>query len=202
MRRTGEPAARGLFANQGYAGTTLDAIAQAAGVAVQTVYAAFGSKRGILAELLRQAQQAPAAEELRARLRVTEDPAQRIRLAVAIARRVYDQISAGLERRLGAGTVAPELAAVEGEIEERRRAGTSLLVDYVVSRDQLRSGLAPAAAADLLWAIAGPDLYWKLVIEQGWSGDAYEALLGDALVAALMAPSEPLGTQAGHRTDA
>ena len=165
MRRSGEPAARGLFANQGYAGTTLDAIAQAAGVAVQTVYAAFGSKRGILAELLRQAQQAPAAEELRARLRVTEDPAQRIRLAAAIARRVYEQISAGLELRLGAGTVAPELAAVEREIEERRRAGTSLLVDYVVSRDQLRSGLAPAAAADLLWAIAGPDLYWKLVIQ-------------------------------------
>ena len=186
-------AARVLLAEQGYAGATVEAIAQAAGVAVQTVFAVFGSKRGILAELLRLAQHAPAAEELRARLRATDDPAARVRLAVAIARRVYEQMAAGLELLRGARLVAPELAAVEGEIEARRRAGTGLLADYLLACGRLRAGLTPEAAADLLWGMTSPDLYRKLVHEQGWTGEAYEHLLGDVLVAALLAPGGTSG---------
>jgi TetR/AcrR family transcriptional regulator, regulator of cefoperazone and chloramphenicol sensitivity len=181
-------AARRLLAEQGYAGTTVDAIARRAGVAVQTVYAAFGSKRGIVAELLRQAQWAPAAEELRARLRATDDPAAKVRLAVGVGRRVYGHMAAGLELLRGAGLVAPELAAVEREVDARRRAGAALLVDHLAGQGRLRPGLAPAAAADLLWALTGPDLYRTLVLERGWSGAAYERRLGEALVAALLAP--------------
>ena len=186
-------AARVLLTEQGYAGATVEAIAQAAGVAVQTVFAVFGSKRGILAELLRLAQHAPAAEELRARLRAADDPAARVRLAVAIARRVYEQMAAGLELLRGARLVAPELAAVEGEIEARRRTGTGLLADYLLACGRLRAGLTAAAAADLLWGMTSPDLYRKLVHEQRWTGDAYEHLLGDVLVAALLAPRGPSG---------
>jgi TetR/AcrR family transcriptional regulator, regulator of cefoperazone and chloramphenicol sensitivity len=181
-------AARALLAEHGYAGTTAEAIAHQAGVAVQTVYAAFGSKRGILAELLRGAQQTPAAEEVRARLRATEDSEARLRLAPAIGRRVYEEMAPGLELLRGAGLVAPELAALEREIEERRRAGTDRLADYLAERGRLRAGLAPAAAADVLWAMTGPDLYRLLVLERRWSGDAYECLLGDVLVAALLGP--------------
>jgi AcrR family transcriptional regulator len=186
-------AARVLLAEQGYAGATVEAIAQAADVAVQTVFAVFGSKRGILAELLRLAQQAPAAEELRARLRATDDPAAKVRLAVAIARRVYEQMAAGLELLRGARLVAPELAAVEGEIEARRRAGTGLLADSLLACGRLRAGLTPEAAADLLWGLTSPDLYRKLVHEQGWTGDAYEYLLGDVLVDALLTPGRTSG---------
>jgi TetR/AcrR family transcriptional regulator, regulator of cefoperazone and chloramphenicol sensitivity len=185
--------ARVLLAEQGYAGATVEAIAQAAGVAVQTVFAVFGSKRGILAELLRLAQETPAAEELRARLRATDDPAAKVRLAVAIARCVYEQMAGGLELLRGARLVAPELAAVEGEIEARRRAGAGWLVDYVRGCGRLRAGLTPAAAADLLWVMTSPDVYRKLVHEQGWTGDAYELLLGNALVAALLAPGGTSG---------
>jgi AcrR family transcriptional regulator len=186
-------AARVLLAEQGYAGATVEAIAQAAGVAVQTVFAVFGSKRGILAELLRQAQQAPAAEELRARLRATDDPAARVRLAVAIARRVYEQMAAGLELLRGARLVAPELAAVEDEVDARRRTGTGQLAEYLAACGRLRAGLTHEAATDLLFAMTGPDLYRMLVLEQGWTGDAFECLLGDVLVAALLAPGAPSG---------
>src|SRR5215204_3120445 len=51
-RRQIVEAARQLFAERGYVGTTIEAIAQAAGVAGETVYATFGSKRAILARLV------------------------------------------------------------------------------------------------------------------------------------------------------
>src|SRR5947209_9675697 len=45
-------AARRLFMERGYTGTTIEQIAREAGVAVETVYATFGSKRAVLARLL------------------------------------------------------------------------------------------------------------------------------------------------------
>jgi hypothetical protein len=150
------------------------------------VYAVTGSKRDILAELLRQAQQAPAAEELRARLRTTEDTAARVRLAAAIARHVYEQMAGGLDLLRGAAFVAPELAAVAREIEDRRHDGVALLLEHLAHRGHLRAGLSPAAATDLAWALTGPDLYRKLVVDQGWTGEMYERVLGDALVEILL----------------
>src|ERR1700694_4992500 len=52
-------AAQTLLVEKGFDGTTIDAIAREAGVAVQTVYAIFGSKRGIVAGLMDQARFGP-----------------------------------------------------------------------------------------------------------------------------------------------
>ncbi len=51
-RRRVLDAAERLFIRDGYATTTIAAVAEAADVAVQTVYAIFGNKRAILAQLL------------------------------------------------------------------------------------------------------------------------------------------------------
>jgi hypothetical protein len=131
---------------------------------------------------------ARAAEELRAQLRATHDPASKVWLAAAVAHRVYEQMTTELELLRGAGLVAPDLANVEREVDDRRHAGVGMLVDYLANRNALRAGLAPSAEADLAWAITGPDLYHKLIFGRGWTVDDYECLVGDVLVATLLAP--------------
>ncbi len=54
-RRAILDAARRLFLSNGYGTTSIRAIAEEAGVAVQTVYAVFGNKRQLVIELLEDA---------------------------------------------------------------------------------------------------------------------------------------------------
>jgi len=63
-------ASRLLFLQRGYAGTTTEVVAEEAGVSPRTVLAAFGSKRGILAELLSLNSFGERYQELLVQLRV------------------------------------------------------------------------------------------------------------------------------------
>ena len=51
----------------------------------------------------------------------------------------------------------------------------------------LRPGLGVARAADILWTLNHPDLYWLLVNERGWTPEQFEEWLGDALCSQLLA---------------
>src|SRR5215472_18593011 len=90
-------AARSLFAQHGYAGTTVEAIAEAAGVSPKTVVAGFGSKRGILAEVLDPAGVASSHTEVLAQLRAASDPRTRLALVARLTRDVYDEGATELE---------------------------------------------------------------------------------------------------------
>src|SRR5882757_8468529 len=78
-------AAYGLLVNKGYEGTTIEAIARAAEVAPQTVYAVFRSKVGILAELLDRTAFGPNYQELTQHARENKQPLERLRFAARIA---------------------------------------------------------------------------------------------------------------------
>src|SRR6516164_8051166 len=73
-RRRIAAAARKLLEETGYAGMTIPAVAKAAGVAVPTVYAIFGSKKGIVAEVLDAARFGAAYQTLLAEVRAVKDP--------------------------------------------------------------------------------------------------------------------------------
>src|SRR5215467_8732359 len=83
-------AARRLFGERGYAGTSIEAIAEAAGVAVPTVYAAFGNKRSILRALIDAAVDGAdpprsVAERLRDQLTGAADLATRVQTVIGLA---------------------------------------------------------------------------------------------------------------------
>lgn len=183
-------AARSLLATHGYEDTTIDAIARAAGVAAPTVYAAFGSKRGIVAELINQARFGPAYETAVTAALATGDPAQRVAFAAKIARTVYEGERAELDLLRGVGAVAPELAALEREGELDRREAQRVLVEALVAAETLREELDVEAARDVLWAMTCRELYRLLVQERGWPADRYEAWLADSLAAALLRPED------------
>jgi AcrR family transcriptional regulator len=187
-RRKIADAARRLFLTVGFDGTTIDAIAREAGVAAQTVYSTFGSKRGILVELMERSAFGPSTEEAIRQVVATHDPIERLRLIPRIARQVYDARRAELELLQGTGAIAPELAALAREIECQRFEAQKLHITLLSESGRLRPGLSVSAARDILWALTGWELYRSLVQERGWSSDQYEAWLGELLVASLVSP--------------
>ena len=187
-RRRIVDAARTCFLAQGYAETTIEAIAVEASVAVPTVYAAFGSKKGVLAEILHQARFGPEYQAILREAQATTNPADRLRLTAKIVRQIY----AGEHREItllrGAAMVAPELAKAGESRESGRLKSQQINVDALVASDSLRADLTPEQAVDVLWAFTSREFYYMLVVERGWTPEAFEPWLADVLITSLLKP--------------
>ncbi len=179
-------ATRELFASRGYAGTTVEAIAEIAGVSPKTVSAVFGSKRAILAELINPDAFSADVQQLLDELRATSEPSKRLLLVAQITRRAYEPLVRELDLLRGAGAVAPELADLARQIGARRRQNQARLIAYLHERQALRLGLSLEEATDILWALTGYDLYHMLVGEQHWSPERYEGWLAQLLIQHLL----------------
>jgi AcrR family transcriptional regulator len=182
-------AARKLLEEHGYAGMTMPAIAKKAGVAVATVYAVFGSKTGILSEILDAARFDESYQNLVREAMHTSDPRERLRFPARIARRIYESEHSVLDLLRGAGTVAPTLARSEAERECTRYDAQAGMIQFLVRSRTLRPGLDPQHARDILWSLTSRDLYRLLVRERGWTAQQYEDWLADTLVEALVRPA-------------
>jgi AcrR family transcriptional regulator len=180
-------ATRELFASRGYAGTTLEAIAEIAEISPKTVAAVFGSKRGILAELINPNAFSLQVQQLLDELRATAEPSQRISLVAQITRQVYKPLVLEFELLRTAHAVAPELGDLAREIEMRRRQNQARLIAYLHEQGALRHGLSLEEATDVLWARKGYDLYRMLVVERGWEAVRYETWLAQLLIHHLLA---------------
>lgn len=181
-RRRISDAARLLFVRNGYGATTLQAIADEAGVAVQTVYAVYRSKPGILRELRDSVVfLAEAEEHYREAMAAAAsgDPGSALD---RFARSIRIRWEAGADVVLvsrEAGSTDTELRAEGDQPYERRRRGLRALVDALGTG--LRAGVDPDDAMAALDALTLPDVYVELVRAMGWSADAYEAWLARSL---------------------
>jgi len=181
-------AARALLQREGYAGMTIEGIAQRAEVSAQSVYAIFKSKTGILIELLDQSTfDADYDEAVRRALSAT-DPETRLRLAAPIARQIHDRQSAAFDLLRGAGVVAPELAKLEQQREGLRYERQERMIISLRDAGRLQPGLDQATARDIFWMLTGRDVYRMLVRERSWSPQKYQDWLADSLVRSLLAP--------------
>ena len=170
-----------LFSTAGWAGTTLTALAARAGVAVETVYAGFGSKKNVLraameAAVVGDVEPIPFAER-EAFARLGRGPREaRVRAAAALATDIHER-SAGVWRALvEAASGDGEVEAWRTELERGRRLDVGRSFELVFGTE-LDSGLV-----DLLWALMGPEVWFKLVHDAGWSREDYERYLYDAIV--------------------
>ena len=175
-----------LFVGRGYGGATVEAIAQDAGVAPPTVYAAFGSKRGLLFSLLdRMAEDADLSGLQAALAAAAGDPPRQLRAQIAFNVRFYD---AGFDLIDIARTVAgvePDLGEMWREGEARRHRAQSALAAGWAAAGALAPGLSAGQATDVLWALSGPDLFRLLVVEQKWDLARFESWLGEVLAREL-----------------
>ena len=164
-------AAQKLFADHGYAATTVEAIAGAAGVATDTVYATFRNKAGVLRELLnvrvagddspRPLLERPGPQGVRA------EPTQKRQLAAFAA-----DVAQILERARPVDDIMRSAAAVDPEIAS------------------LRKGMQSARWANekelVVWVLASPEVHGLLRRERGWSHERYVGWLADTLVRTLI----------------
>src|SRR5438876_7721268 len=192
-------ATRQLLQSEGYAGMTVEGIAQRAEVSAQSVYAIFKSKTGILVELLDQSTFGPDYEKAVQRALSTSDPEMRLRLAAPIARQIHDAQSATFDLLRGAGVVAPELAKLEQQRESLRYKRQEMMITSLREDASLRPGLDHRAARDILWMLTGRDVYRMLVRERGWSAEKYQHWVADALVQSLLAQGTAQKTRATAR---
>jgi AcrR family transcriptional regulator len=190
-------AAGKLFRAKGFEGVSIDEIALGARVSAPTVYAVFGSKRGILREWMVRALFSDAYQALVARALGITEPRERLRAAAAIARQVYDSERSQIGLLRGAAIVSPELTALERETEAIRFERQESTIQLLRDSKALRAGMSYERARDIFWTLTGRDIYRMLVIEKKWSSDEYESWLGNLLVLALL--KEPLQARVPHR---
>ncbi len=179
-------AARTLFMESGYA-TTIETIASAAGVAPQTVYAGFGSKRGILFALLDEMAVNADVEQLAAALEAAAgDPARQLRERIAFNVRFF---AGGIDLVSIVGRVAgaePDLNAMWEEGESRRYGAYRAVVEEWARAGALAPGMTVERAIDRLWALTGPDVFRLFVVERGWSLEEFGQWLIDTLEPQLL----------------
>jgi len=181
-------AARALLQSEGYAGMTIEGIAQRAEVSAQSVYALFKSKTGILIELLDQSTFDTEYDDAVRRALSATDPETRLRLAAPIARQIHDAQSATFDLLRGAGVVAPELAKLEQQREGLRYERQERMIISLRDAGRLQPGLDQVTARDIFWMLTGRDVYRMLVRERSWSSQKYQDWLADSLVHSLLTP--------------
>lgn len=196
-------AAQRLFERQGYATTTMAAIAAEAGVALKTVYVAFETKSGVLRALwnllLRGDEgETPVADRSWYREVVEEPDSQRqLRLNARNSRAVKTRIAGVLKVIRNAAPVDPDIEALWERIQTEFHANQRVIVERLAERKALRRSLDVDRATDILWTLNHPDVWQLLVGERGWTPEQYEEWFGD------MACSQLLGavraTRAAHR---
>jgi AcrR family transcriptional regulator len=190
-RRRIVEATKQLLLREGYAGMTIEAIAQRAEVSAPSVYGIFKSKAGILTELLNQSTFGADYESAVRRALSASDPETRLRLAAPIARQIHDAQSATFDLMRGAGVVAPELAKLERQREDLRYERQERMIISLRGAGRLRAELSHRSARDIFWMLTGRDVYRMLVCERGWSPQKYQDWLADTLVRSLLTPVRP-----------
>ncbi len=186
-------AARELFLADGYAATTVAAIAAAARVSVETIYKGFGGKPGLVRAIAERglAGQGPVPAEQRSdHIRDTEPDPRRILAAWGtFTAEIAPRVAPVLMLARDAAASDPEVALTLEQISAARLDRMALNARGLFEAGHLRPEITPGEAADIMWTYSSPELYELLVLRRGWSADRYGRFVGQALIAALL-PSE------------
>jgi AcrR family transcriptional regulator len=175
-------AARELFATHGYASTSIDAIAREAGVAVRTVYAAFGTKREILSAICEEWLTRARARERADDVLAETDPRARLRAAAGWLVHLY---SAGFDVVQILDTAADESPETQ-ELLRAKLAGRDRVMNAFIRslRDELAVPLPEAQS--VYRALAAPGVYRELVEKAGWDRDRFADWMDDTLARAIL----------------
>jgi AcrR family transcriptional regulator len=185
-------AARDLFVARGYAGATIEAIAQQAGVAVETVYAAFGSKRVILSRLIEVSlvgddQPTPLLERQGPQAVMHEaDQRRQIELFANDMGEIMNRMAPIFQLMRVAAKTEPDIAEMFQNMLESRVQGMMAFVRPLMQNGPLRDGLTPEEAAETVWALTSGEVFTLLRADRGWPAERYKRWLADALARLLL----------------
>ena len=187
-------AAQRLFERDGYAATTMAAVAAEARVALKTVYIGFETKSGVLRALwnlrLRGGREdVPVAEQQWYRAVLEEcDPERQLRVNAHNSAHGKVRIGGLLEVIRSAAPIDPDIAALWSRIQTEYRDNQRAIVESINNKAALNQSLDVERAADILWTINHPNTWQLLVRQRGWTTDQYEQWSADAACAQLLEP--------------
>jgi AcrR family transcriptional regulator len=181
-------AARRLFIEQGYLDTTMTAVAEEAGVALQTIYLSVGSK----AQLLNATIDATVDDEGTAALvqssiqylRDLPDGRSTLSLCAHQARKIFEDLAPLIARMLEAAADA-DVAQIVKEARERNLATFRSFALFVVEKPGFDTSLGLDHAVDVMYALLSFDTYRVLCMERGWDGRQWEDWITGALTSSL-----------------
>ncbi len=180
----------------GYASTSLAAIAGTAGVSVDTVYKTFGSKIGLLKEVLDVGiggDDVPVPLLERAgpqALREETDQRVQVRMLAAGVTGQLERIRPLDDILRSAAAVDREAAALREDIQVRqRRTAMRTIVGWIAAHGPLRSGLSVNRAAQVVWTLTSPEVHLLMRDTGGWSEPSYRAWLEQAIADGILGQS-------------
>jgi AcrR family transcriptional regulator len=161
-----------LFSERGWKGTTLAAIAERAGVAIETVYSGFGSKKALLlaavdVAVVGDAEPIPLFDRPEARDLAKGPRVERIRKGVALNAQVAERVGPMWRAALEAAAGDADIAKWIDEKERARRLDDGRALELIFDRPPTDEEL------DLIWVLYGNEVYLKLH-DTGWSRAKYE----------------------------
>jgi AcrR family transcriptional regulator len=183
-------AAINRFVDDGYAATTVEAIAQDADVAVQTIYNVFGSKSRTLAAALDRAVTGtdaplPTVEVLGLELDAAEHPDEVVDVLVSFFSGAHARTAPIYRLIREASAVDPELAVLWRSIDRRRLDTLEQVCAKLADGGVLRGSVSARDAAARLWTLGSPHAYAFFLGEAGWSQRRYRRWLRDSLAHAI-----------------
>ncbi|HWC36980.1 MAG TPA: helix-turn-helix domain-containing protein [Acidimicrobiales bacterium] len=185
-------AARTLFLERGYGGTTIEAISEASDTPQATVYRLFSSKLGILKAVLDTSiagdDQAVAILE-RPQVRALlsdQDPRNQLTGFAAMLSDLMAR-AAPVHRILAdAARSDHQAASLLAEVARQRHEGQRRIARSIARSGALRPGLRERDAADIIHALASPEVYGLLALDRGWSSERYQEWLSEILIDQLL----------------
>ncbi|MGW7679924.1 TetR/AcrR family transcriptional regulator [Kribbella sp. NPDC054772] len=185
-------AAQALFTTRGYSATSMQAIADEAGMAVQTLYFTFGTKRALLGELLDVAvagddEPVPTLDRPRVRAAIADpDPEAQLRAQARLAREIYERVAPVLQVVAHAATADAEIHELWETNNAQRAVVMEQLIAALAAKTPLRAELDAAEATDVALALLSPEVYQFFTVRRGWEPARWEKWTAAALVTQLL----------------
>lgn len=191
-RRVVVAAARDSFVANGYAATTIDAVAKAAGVSRKTVFTAVGGKVELLKTALDWSvagDDGQAALIDRPRLRAVlaaDDPGRLLTEWAELLVEIDARVSGVFRALEVAAETDAEARALLSESQQQRLDGARAVVSRLATLGALDPAVSRREATDIAWLATDPVLYDRFVTLRGWSRQRFSTWLSRLLTGQLL----------------
>jgi AcrR family transcriptional regulator len=186
-------AARELFLSGGYPSSTVAEIAANADVSEDLVFRLFGSKRGVLKEVMDVAiggdddDIALLSREDPQAVRVSTNQHEQIRLFAAGMTAQLERVRPLNDLMRGAAAVEPEIAALQDDLHKRqRRFAMNTVASWIAANGPLRDDMTADDAGAIIWTLASPEVHRAFTQDCGWSSERFQIWLDHILTAAVL----------------
>jgi AcrR family transcriptional regulator len=186
-------AARKLFMERGYAGATAEAIAAEAGVAAQTIYAVFKTKKRILISLMNVSptsgveDHTPMLERASVQAVSQEhDQHRQLQMFAQVVANNLDQVAIISRIMIEAAKNEPDIDRVLQKLNKQRLEHMTFAVQQIAANGPFREKVDAAYATDVVWALTSPEVFLLLTRERGWPKEKYAQWLADTLTRVLL----------------